>query len=480
MLHLISWNYKRWLWSALTLLVISQNVAFAQTNSTLHWSARKQVWDRKTNVVNLWGAASLVQPGEVLTADEMQIDLRRRLVRAQGHCLFFSRDLVMQGQSMEFNLDSRNGTILGGRVSTESFTMSGERISRLGEGRFQATRAEYTTCKDCPQSWSIFGDEVDLTFGGYARLTGVQGKVADVPITWFPYLIFPLKTERQSGLLLPRFRFSGSDGFVFVQPFFWAFSRSVDFTIGVGNYSSRGFRAELEGRYKLSERNEGQANFFFLRDQSYQPFERNFATGSVSAIGAQPSRWGLFLTQRHQLNSAWNQKLQVEEVRDTDYPSEIGDVPSRADSVLTSALSLTRATPQSSIVVSMQRFRNRIGEDPMGFDPKLVQPVPVLTVTSNERPLFYGLNGGLTFGLARFDRAAGSFDPDVLGGVSPLLNSSTLLFGQYFRWNFYCSFCRVSGQLLFFFLGLGYASSDPWLSVDSARYFISVGETFWF
>ncbi|MBU6374501.1 MAG: LPS assembly protein LptD [Bdellovibrionales bacterium] len=428
MFQLIGGRY-RWLLGVFSFLALSQSVSLAATNGALHWSARKQVWDRKTNIVSLWGSASLVQPGEVLTADEMQIDLRRRLVRAQGHCIFLSRDVVMQGQTMEFNLDSRNGTILGGRVSTENFTMSGERISRLGEGRFQAIHAEYTTCKDCPQSWSVYGEKVDLTFGGYARLSGVQGKVADVPITWFPYAIFPLKTERQSGLLLPRFRFSGSDGFVFVQPFFWAASRSVDFTLGLGNYSNRGFRAEIEGRYKLSDRNEGQANFFFLRDETYRSVKRDFSVGSLGAPVAQPSRWGFFLTQKHQLNSAWNQKLQVEEVRDTDYPSEIGDVPSRADSVLTSTVSLTRTTPQASIVLSAQRFRNRIGEDPMRFDTRVVQPLPLLTVTSNERPLIFGFNGGVTFGLARFDRGASDFDPDVLESASPMLTGGAPRFG---------------------------------------------------
>ncbi len=233
----------------LTLLFIawlSMGEVLAET--ALHWSGKKQIWDRKSNVVSLSGNATLVQPGELLSADEMRIDLRHRVVEASGNCLFISKDLIMQGQKMEFNLETRNGSIFGGRVSTENFTMSGERISRLGERRFQAINAEYTTCKDCPQSWSFFGEQIDLTFGEYAQLSGVQGKIADVPFSWFPYLVLPLKTDRQTGLLAPRFRLSGSDGFVFVQPLFWALSRSVDFTIGLGSYSRRGARAELEGR----------------------------------------------------------------------------------------------------------------------------------------------------------------------------------------------------------------------------------------
>lgn len=409
----------------ISLLVIlwASSVPFARADSSLHWSGKKQIWDRKSNIVSLSGAATLVQPGEVLAADEMRIDLQQRTVQAIGHCVFISRDLVMQGQAMEFNMDTRNGTISGGRVSTEGFTLAGERISRVGQGRFQATGAEYTTCKDCPQSWSFTGDTVDLTFGGYARLSGVKGKIADVPITWFPYLIFPLKTSRQSGLLMPRFRLSGADGFVYVQSFFWATSRSTDLTLALGSYSRRGARAELEGRYRLAGASEGQVNFFYQRDETYFPVRRSFAEGTTTAIGPVPSRWAFMLNQRQQLSPRWEQKLQVVETRDADYVSQIGDVPGGNDSVLGSLLSFTRTGDQSSVVLSANRFRNRLGEDPLKFDDSVVQPLPALTLTTNERPLPYGFTGGMTLGFSRFSRAGGSFDPDIIGTTpSPLLS----------------------------------------------------------
>jgi LPS-assembly protein len=409
--------------AALLLLAFASAATPALADTPLHWSGRRQVWDRKSNVVSLTGAATLVQPGEVLTADEMRIDLQQRTVRAIGHCVFISRDLIMQGQSMEFNIDTRNGTITGGRVSTEGFTLAGERISRLGQGRFQATGAEYTTCKDCPQSWSFSGDSVDLTLGGYARLSGVKGKVTDVPVTWFPYLIFPLKTSRQTGLLMPRFRLSGADGLVYVQSFFWAVSRSTDLTLALGSYSRRGARAEIEGRYRLAGSSEGQVNFFFQRDETYFPVRRSFAQRTITELGAVPSRWAFMLNQRQQLSPRWEQKLQIMETRDADYVSQVGDVPGGNDSVIGSLLSFTRTGDQSSIVVSGNRFRSRLGENPLKFDDSVVQPLPSLTLTTNERPLPYGFTGGMTLGFSRFSRGAGSFDPDILGDTpSPLLS----------------------------------------------------------
>jgi len=391
----------------------------AEGSGALHWSARKQVWDRKSQLVSLSGNAILSQSGERLMADSMKIDLQARKVTAQGNCLYLARDIIMQSQSMVFNLDTRTGTIFGGKIATENFSLSGEKISRLGEARFSAINAEYTTCKDCPQSWSFFGEEVDLTFGGYAKMRQVRGKVGDVPITWFPYLVFPLKTQRQSGLLMPRFRFSGADGLAFVQPFFWAISRSLDLTLGAGTYSARGARLEFEGRAAF-ESGSAQANFYFQRDQTYRPKLIDSVTGALSALEPIQNRWGLLVSQRQSLGEQWTQTLRIEEVSDANYPSDLGDLESRREAVLTSSFALTRTTPWSSGVLSVRRFRNRLGPNPLKWDGQVVQAIPTLSLTSNERPWFSRFHGGVATSFSRFSRIEGPFDRDVVGEIAGL------------------------------------------------------------
>jgi LPS-assembly protein len=382
----------------------------------MHWSARKQVFDRRNQVVSLTGNAILSQEGERMLADSMRIDLKARTVSAQGNCIYLSRDIVMHSQFMSFNLDTRTGTLLGGRIAGEGFALSGEKISRLGEGRFSALNAEYTTCKDCPQSWSFLGEEVDLTFGGYGWMKNVRGKVGGVPLAWFPYLVFPLKTERQTGVLAPRLRFSGADGFAFVQPFFWAISRSSDMTLGVGNYSARGPRLEWEGR-TMFLRGSAQANFIYQRDRTYSPFNIDFDTGDRTALGEKPNRWALLVGQRQEFLNGWTQTLRIEEVSDANYPSDLGDLLGRREAVVTSSFAVTRTSPWSSSVLSLRRFRNRIGPDPLAWDGQVVQPLPSLTFTSNERPWLPGLYGGISTGFSRFAREQGAFEADAIGEI---------------------------------------------------------------
>src|SRR4051794_13458965 len=47
-------------------------------NQPIHHSGDKQVWDRKANIVELFGHAAVSQDGETLTADYIKMDMNTR------------------------------------------------------------------------------------------------------------------------------------------------------------------------------------------------------------------------------------------------------------------------------------------------------------------------------------------------------------------------------------------------------------------
>ena len=189
------------LWLGLSLAAAPAALA-AVEGEPLHTSADKQLWHRKENYVELFGHAVVSQPGETLTADYVRLDLTSRVLDARGNCVYVSAGSVIYGDEMHFNLDTRTGTVVGGRVSNQKFTLSGDRINKLGEGRFQTHWGEYSTCVDCPNSWSLLAEDVDMQVDGYAYMSNVTTKVDDAPAFWLPYLVVPMKTRRQTGLFL--------------------------------------------------------------------------------------------------------------------------------------------------------------------------------------------------------------------------------------------------------------------------------------
>ncbi|MCM2324480.1 MAG: LPS assembly protein LptD [Oligoflexia bacterium] len=404
---------------AVALAPVARAVPPIDAQSPIHASGDREIWDRKTNRIELFGHAMIRQPGETLSADHVVLDRNSRTIDAYGNCVYIASDSVIYGEEMHFNLETRTGTIVGGRVSSENFTLGGERINKLGQGRFQTHWGEYSTCRDCAQSWSLQAQDVDMEVEGYAYLRNVAVKIKDTPAMWFPYLVVPLKTRRQTGFLLPSVSLSSNSGVGLLQPFFWATSRSTDMTFSAGQYTGRGARFQWEGRYALSPRSTGQLNYYFLRDSEFLD------------PGINPSmnrtRWALRSKQVQELPWGIEAKLDLSEVSDNFYLTQVaaGDPTQRDlrqhEMVMGSSLSLDYSTPDLSAYVAARRYRNLVDLDGLAdpiegvrrFDPYTVQPLPIVAITTNDR-LFFGssLAGGLTLGLANFTRRAGPFDLD--------------------------------------------------------------------
>jgi lipopolysaccharide assembly outer membrane protein LptD (OstA) len=389
----------------------------------VHFSGDRQLWDRAANQVDLIGHATIIQAGEVITADKIHFDMNTRSLDAEGNCTYSLHKTEIVGDEIHLNLDTRVGIVRRGKVSSGRFTLSGNEIYKRKNGVFEIFRGEYTTCHDCESSWSFRGEHVDMTLGGYAFISNVTAKVKGVPVVWLPYALFPMKSERQTGFLFPSFAKSTQSGTVFMLPFFWKLGRSADMTLGAGIYSLRGQRATWETRYVLSERSHAQSNFYFLRDRSFLPQKSM-------------SRWALDLSQTQELPFGIDEKIRIQEVSDNIYPLVFGsDLPnSSGEAFLPSTLTFARNTADFSVFVAMKRYRNLINTTPNNFfaqnissDPRTVQVFPRMVITTNDQLLgtFGGVSiiSGLSVGLSHFTRTGGLFDYDAssvpFGTVAP-------------------------------------------------------------
>jgi LPS-assembly protein len=92
--------------------------------------------------------------------------------------------------------------------------------------------------------------------------------IKDIPVMYLPYLVFPVKTTRQSGFLLPRIGYSTKEeGFKYLQPFYWAIGYSQDATISLDYRSAKGIGGILEYRYVLSRVSQGRLESLYFYDR---------------------------------------------------------------------------------------------------------------------------------------------------------------------------------------------------------------------
>ena len=121
--------------------------------------------------------------------------------------------------------------------------------------------------------------------GGYGTARNSTVDVLGVPVFWLPWLFFPVKTERESGLLFPGFGFGSRNGFEVELPIFWAARDNLNVTLTPRYMTERGFKPDLDFEYVFGRRSEGELFLSGLRDQDI------FSLKEWEASGRDPGKF---------------------------------------------------------------------------------------------------------------------------------------------------------------------------------------------
>jgi len=372
----------------------------------VHWGSANTKVIRQTHMVELRGDSYLIRNDEDIRADEIDYNQETQFVKARGRVRYQYGSFYVKADAIDVDLEKKTGVIYNGNLTNGTFALRGSKMEQLAKDRFLVSDYDYTTCKDCPNAWSMTGKQADLTIDGYAFIKDFVFKLKEAPMVWAPWMVIPIKTRRQSGLLFPRFGVNEVHGVYIVAPMYLAVNDWWDSTFGLGYYSTRGARMEWEGRYALTSRSLGVANVYFTHD---------------TAIPTLSNRYAMKVALTQELPFNFEAKFKLNEVSDSGYPiiySE--DIMGRYEPVLTSDLFISRNDPNVSTVFSLRRFRNLLFFDnaanpnPIaGFDNRTVQEFPRIVINTNDQFLFGSkIAAGLETRLNRFTRSSevGPFD----------------------------------------------------------------------
>ena len=150
------------------------------------------------------------------------------------------------------------------------FVIEGEAIKRLTEEKFYAKRAFFTPCfcqEDDTPPWGFRAEEIHAQGAGYADLYHPVLEIKGVPVLYLPFLKIPMKSERQSGFLLPSLTHNNTNGSMYSQPIFFALNESSDATLTTDFIEQRGLRLGLEYRVQSRQYSGWEFQFEAIRDR---------------------------------------------------------------------------------------------------------------------------------------------------------------------------------------------------------------------
>jgi lipopolysaccharide assembly outer membrane protein LptD (OstA) len=237
-------------------------------------------------------------------ADELTYDGKTRQATASGSVVLKFQGASLAGARLVYNTETNRGEIVDvtGFLSEDNALIRAARVERIDQRHLRIQRGVFTTCTQPVPYWSFYVGDGVFELGEYARMKNVAFRIRGVPVFYSPYLVYPIKSGRASGLMFPELGNSDKLGRTITVPWYLAVRDNVDLTLLFSAYArvGVGVGANLEMLPTWNGRSEARLRFINdqIRDQN---------------------RWNLSWNARQPLGAGFRMVARVEVVSDFDY-----------------------------------------------------------------------------------------------------------------------------------------------------------------
>lgn len=344
-----------------------------QTTGPVDIEAQSVEHDRETNIFTARGNVELTEIGRSLKADYMTYNDNTKDVYAEGNVIYQDMGDRVECDVMRLNLETKKGTLENGRIFIKegNVYIAGQEMEKTGEARYHMKKGEFTTCGWDKPAWKFAASDVDVTMEGYAKTKSTTFHILDYPVFYFPYGVFPVKTERQSGFLIPDISLSTRNGTVINNAYFWAISKDKDATFYLNYIEDRGFNFGTEFRYASSDDFKGQWDYFIIKDKEYDG-----------------TRWRLRGKHENKFFKDLQLKTDIQLVSDMDYLKDFGvNVAERSENQIRSTAFVEKPLTGSLFTGGLSYYRSLLSKD----NNSTYQRLPYLSFFTEYIPLLGGI-----------------------------------------------------------------------------------------
>src|ERR1043165_5327089 len=166
------------------------------------------------------GNVEITREGTILRADEVQFNRETQDVEAKGNVSVDDPEWkIKSADSMQLNMENETGEFNKADIFIEQghLSLSGRKFQKFGGQTYHIEDGFFTTClcESGTPTWKFSAEQMDLSLEGLGVIRNGYFYVMNVPVFYLPYGFFPLRSERQTGFLVPKFGQSTKDGFRF-------------------------------------------------------------------------------------------------------------------------------------------------------------------------------------------------------------------------------------------------------------------------
>lgn len=359
-------------------------------------------FDKETDTYRARGNVLITQDGTTLKTGAAVLNMGSGVATTSGHVTIVDREgNTLAGEDLELNIKEKTAVIAKARLffKRDNAHIDGDVLRKTGPESYEGAAVSYTTC-DCPgegksPAWSFSASEARIISGESFTGRNAFFRIKGVPVLYSPYILLPIKKERQTGFLMPKPGFSELKGFALGNAFFWAISRNMDATLYLDVETSRGVGEGLEFRYIRTRDSYGEFYLYHFGEDDMdrvREFRQN-VDNLARPESAGTNRWQLKLAHTEIFSLGFNVNADVNIVSDDEYFLDFGEGSDRSIESLESNVSISRNWSIYSLVAQLRVFDNLLVED----DSTTLRKLPEITFTAADQkvlstPFYVSLN----------------------------------------------------------------------------------------
>jgi LPS-assembly protein len=225
-------------------------------------------YDYDNNLFHAKGNVMIISNEIIIIADTATFNEKTDDATAEGSVRLVKGGDVLYCDQMKINLDSEKGEVTNGNIFSRqsNFRIQGDKIEKVGKDEYHLDHGTFTTCNGDSPSWKFTADDIDATMGGLASSRNTLFYVKGIPLLYTPYMLFPVKIDRQTGFLLPHVGNSKKKGFNLVIPYYWAISPSQEAEIQLDIQTKRGAGLDVQYNWLRPMESIGKSHVYYIYD----------------------------------------------------------------------------------------------------------------------------------------------------------------------------------------------------------------------
>jgi LPS-assembly protein len=268
----------------------------------LDFQAPQIEFRKESNEIVGKGGVVIAEGGVQVQANEGVYNTQTKQGDVKGDVLMTTSSGVLAAESAKVNVQSETGDFNGLEFDVEEggYRVEAEQAKKVSEFEFELANSEMTTCR-CPDGdkpWEISSSRCNLTQEGYAHAYGSTVYFEGLPLIYAPYLVFPVKNERASGLLPAQVGVNSRDGFQYLQPIFLSVDESTGFTFTPFFSAKSRIGSELTFEKVFSEKSQLDAGILYSNESRRKGQLRGLVVDGLDDPSVDENRFGGFWRQR--------------------------------------------------------------------------------------------------------------------------------------------------------------------------------------